>query len=57
MLAANKVKMSGSKKKIEQEQKQKIFCEQISFLKRVTRKFRVVVVQNNGKVMYKMFFC
>ena len=46
MLAATKVKISGSeKKKSEQEH-----------LKRVTRKlmeFLLVVVQNNGKEMYK----
>ena len=44
MLAATKVKMSGSEKQSEQEH-----------MKCVTRKFRcsVVVVQNNGKEMYK----
>ena len=57
MLAANKVKMSGSEKKSEQKQSNKIFCEQSSFIKRVTRKFRVVVVQNNGTEMYKKVFC
>ena len=42
------VKMTGSEKKSEQEHVYKI-----SSIKRVTRKFRVVVVQNNGKEMYK----
>ena len=46
MLAATKVKMSGSEKKMNSN-------ANISFLKRVTRKFHVVVVQNNGKEMYK----
>ena len=55
MLAANKVNMSDSEKKSEQEQKQQNFLW-AKFLKRVTRKFRVVVVQNNGKEMYKKVF-
>ena len=38
------VKMTGSEKKSEQEH-----VYNISSIKRVTRKFRVVVVQNNGK--------
>ena len=42
------VKMTGSEKKSEQEH-----VYNISSIKRVTRKFRVVVVQNNGKEMYK----
>ena len=42
------VKMIGSEKKSEQEH-----VYNISSIKRVTRKFRVVVVQNNGKEMYK----
>ena len=40
--------MSGSKKKSEQAK-----TYDISSIKRVTRKFHVVVVQNNGKEMYK----
>ena len=44
--------MSGSEKK-EQEHKQQKFCEHISSIKRSTRKFRVIAVQNNGKGMYK----
>ena len=44
MLAATKVKMSGSKKK------NKNTCD-ISSIKRISRKFQVVVVQNNGKEM------
>ena len=56
MLAANKVKMSGSEKKVNRNNSNKIFCEQSSFIKRVARKFRVVVVQNNGKEMYKKVF-
>ena len=44
--------MSGSEKK-EQEHKQQNFCEHISSIKRLTRKFRVIAVQNNGKGMYK----
>ena len=42
------VKMTGSEKKSEQEH-----VYNISSIKRVTGKFRVVVVQNNGKEMYK----
>ena len=42
------VKMTGSEKKSEQEH-----VYNISSIKRVTRKFRVVVVQNSGKEMYK----
>ena len=42
------VKMTGSEKKSEQEH-----VYNISSIKRVTRKFPVVVVQNNGKEMYK----
>ena len=48
MLAATKVKMSGSEKK-----KVNSNANNISFLKRVTKKFHVVVVQNNGEEMYK----
>ena len=47
-VAATKVKMSGSKKKSEQAK-----TYDISSVKRVTRKFHVVVVQSNGKEMYK----
>ena len=50
MLAANKVKMSGSEKKVNRN------TYNISSIKRVTGKFwkfHVVVVQNNGKKMYK----
>ena len=50
MLAVNKVKMSGSEKKVNRNT-----CN-ISSVKRVTGKFwkfHVVVVQNNGKEMYK----
>ena len=46
--------MSGSEKKEqEQEHKQQNFCDYISSIKRLTRKFRVIAVQNNGKGMYK----
>ena len=58
MLAATKVKMSGSER-INRN------AYYISSIKRVTRKFHFVVVQNNGKEMYKKsvlhvqscFFC
>ena len=43
-----KEKMSGSEKK-----KVNKNTYEISSVKRVTRKFHVVVVQNNGKEMYK----
>ena len=48
MLAATRVKMSDNKKK-----KVNKNTYEISPVKRVTRKFHVVVVQNNGKEMYK----
>ena len=44
------------KKKVNRNKSNKIFCEQSSFIKRVTRTFRVVVAQNNGKEMYKKVF-
>ena len=50
MLAATKVKMSGSEKKVNRT------TYNISAIKRVTGKFwefHVVVVQNSGKEMYK----
>ena len=47
MLAATNVKKSGSEKKKNKN------AYDSSSIKRVTRKFRVVVVQNNGKEMYK----
>ena len=47
MLAATKVKMSVSEKKVNQN------TYDISSSKRVTRKFHVVAVQNNGKEMYQ----
>ena len=46
MLGATRVKMSDSEKKVKN-------TYDISSIKRVTRKFHVVVVQNNGKEMYK----
>ena len=48
MLAATSVKMSDNEKK-----KVNKNTYEISSVKRVTRKFHVVVVQNNGKEMYK----
>ena len=42
-----KVKMRGSAKK------KKVNVYDISSIKRVTKKFHVVVMQNNGKEMYK----
>ena len=42
-----KVKMSASEKKVNEN------TYDISSIKRVTKKFHVVVVQNNGKEMYK----
>ena len=45
-LAATEVKMSGSKKKVNEN------TSNISSIKRVTRKFHVIAVQNNGKQMY-----
>ena len=48
MLAASNVKKSGSEKKTVNKN-----AYDSSSIKRVTRKFRVVVVQNNGKEMYK----
>ena len=48
MLAATRVKMSDNEKKVNKN------TYDISSRKRVTRKFLdVVVVQNNGKEMYK----
>ena len=52
MLAATRVKMGGSEKKIVNKNKY-----DISSIKRVTRKFHVVVVQNNGNEMYKKICC
>ena len=54
-----KVKMSGSEKKVNEN------TYDSSSIKRVTKKFHVVVVQNHGKEMYKKnvlhvqscFFC
>ena len=43
MLAATRVKMSDSEKKVNKN------TSNISSIKRVTRKFHVAVVQNNGK--------
>ena len=43
------VKLSGSEKKKKVNEN----THDISFIKRVTRKFHVLVVQNNGKEMYK----
>ena len=48
VLAATNVKMSDNEKK-----KVNKNTYEISSVKRVTRKFHVVVVQNNGKEMYK----
>ena len=48
MLAATKVKISGSERK-----KVIRITYDISSIKRVTRKFHVVVVQTNGKEVYK----
>jgi len=48
MLAASKVKMSGSEKKIANRNT----CD-ISSIKRVTRKFHDVVVQNKSKEIKK----
>ena len=48
MLAATRVKMNDNEKK-----KVNKNMYEISSAKRVTRKFHVVVVQNNGKEMYK----
>ena len=52
MLAATKVKTSGSRRKVNKNTKK------ISSIKRVTRKFlevsiHVIVEQNNGREMYK----
>ena len=54
MLAATRVKMSDSKKKVNKN------THDISSIKRVTRnfwKFHVIVVQTNGKEMYKEVCC
>ena len=56
--AASKVKMSGSEKIANRNTSNKIFGEHIRYfisIKSVTRlrKFHVVVVQSNGKEMYK----
>ena len=51
MLAATMVKRSGSEK----EANRNIY--DISSIKLVTRKFHVVVVQNNGKEIYKKVCC
>ena len=47
MLEATRVKMSDSEKRVNKN------TSDIPFTKRVTRKFLVTVVQNNGKEMYK----
>ena len=47
MLAATEVKLCSSKKKANRN------TYDNSSIKRVTRKFHPVVVQNNGKEMYK----
>ena len=57
MLAATKVKMSGSKKKKKKKKKMSKNTYDISSIKRISRKFQVVVVQNNGKEMYKKVCC
>ena len=54
--AASKVKMSGSEKIANRNPSNKIFGEHIRYflsIKCLTRKFHVVVVQSNGKEMYK----
>ena len=54
MLAVNKVKMSGSEKKVNRN------TYNIFSIKRVTGKFwkfHVVVAQNNGKEMYQKKAC
>ena len=51
MLAATEVKMSG--KKARKEKKSNRNTYDISSTKRVTSKFHVTVVQNNGKEMRK----
>ena len=50
--ANTSVKISGSEKKGEQEH-----VRDIASIKRVTRKFHVVVVQNKSKEMYKKVCC
>ena len=55
MLAASKVKISGNEEK---EVNRNAY--DISYIKRVLEgfwKFLVVVVQNNGKEMYKKVYC
>ena len=59
---ASKVKMSGSERKAnrntDQLNKSSVSTYDIFFpIKCVTRKFHVVVVQNNGKEMYKKVCC
>ena len=54
--AASKIKMSGSEKIANRNTSNKISGEHIRYflpIKCVTRKFHVVVVQSNGKEMYK----
>ena len=51
MLAATEVKLSSSKKNSNRN------TYDNSSIKRVTRKFHPVVVQNNGKEMYKKVCC
>ena len=46
MLAATRVKMSDSEKRVNKN------TSDILFIKRVTRKIHVTVVQNNGKEMF-----
>ena len=54
MLAAKKVKMSGSEKnKSEQEHKQQTFWWTHTTILVVQNGIHFVVVQNNGKEMYK----
>ena len=51
MLAATRVKMSDKEKKLNKN------TSDISFIKRVTRTFHVVVVQDNAKEMYNEKVC
>ena len=43
--------------RLKKEGKQTLQTYDISFVKRVTRKFHVLVGQNNGKEMYKKVCC
>ena len=57
MLAASKERQWAAVKKTESDQEQQKVIQQFLLKKCVTRKFHVLVVQTNGKEMYKKVCC